>query len=154
MKIVTIAFFFRDDKILLAKKKRGFGINKWNGYGGKLEDGETQLDNIEREVKEESNLSIPKEKFKEIGVIDFYFDDKPEWNQRVVIYKVDNFSGEPEETEEMLPKWFSIDEIPYQEMWAGDDKWLPYVIEEKYFKAQMHFKAKDDSLVSCIIDGK
>lgn len=34
MKKVTIVFLVRDDKILLAMKKRGFGEGKWNGVGG------------------------------------------------------------------------------------------------------------------------
>jgi 8-oxo-dGTP pyrophosphatase MutT (NUDIX family) len=36
--------FLRDlanRKILLGYKKRGFGANKWNGLGGKVEPGET-----------------------------------------------------------------------------------------------------------------
>ena len=27
--------------ILLGRKKRGFGVTKWNGFGGKIETGET-----------------------------------------------------------------------------------------------------------------
>ena len=28
-------------QILLGRKKRGFGVSKWNGFGGKIERGET-----------------------------------------------------------------------------------------------------------------
>lgn len=152
MQIVTLAILFRGDKILLAKKKRGFGVHKWNGYGGKLEGEETVLENIVREVKEESNLDIPKDKFKEVGIIDFYFDDKPEWNQKAFVYKVENFEGDPEETEEMLPKWFELHEIPYEEMWAGDDKWIPCVLENKYFKCEMHLPGEGEKVTSLVIE--
>ena len=30
-------------QILLGRKKRGFGVSKWNGFGGKIEKGETFL---------------------------------------------------------------------------------------------------------------
>jgi ADP-ribose pyrophosphatase YjhB (NUDIX family) len=151
MKTLTLALLFRDDKILLAMKKRKFGEGKWNGYGGKLEEGETPLDGIVREIKEESNLDIAKEACKELGSVDFYFDDKAEWDQRVIIYCVDDFVGEPEETEEMMPKWFSIDEIPYNEMWKGDDQWIPYVMENKHFTGEIHFSESGEKLVSCVV---
>ncbi len=152
MRILTLAFLFRDGKILLAKKKRSFGVGKWNGYGGKLDEGETPLQAIVREVKEESNLIVPESSFVELGFIDFYFDDKPEWDQRVVIYKVDDFSGEPEETEEMMPTWFNINEIPWNEMWKGDDQWIPFVIEGKKVKGEIHFTDNGEALVSCVLE--
>ncbi len=152
MKTLTLALLFRDDKILLAMKKRKFGVGKWNGYGGKLEESEEPIDGILREIKEESNLIIEKDLCKEIGMMDFYFDDKEEWDQRVIIYRIDDFVGEPEETEEMMPKWFLLNEIPYKEMWKGDDKWIPYVIANKKFKGEVHFSESGEKLVSCVIE--
>lgn len=38
---VTLCILFDKDRVLLAMKKRGFGVGKWNGAGGKLKDGET-----------------------------------------------------------------------------------------------------------------
>ncbi|MCX6757880.1 MAG: NUDIX domain-containing protein [Candidatus Nomurabacteria bacterium] len=151
MKTLTLALLFRDEKILLAMKKRKFGVGKWNGYGGKLDEGEMPIDGLVREIKEESNLNIPKELCKELGYIDFYFNDKEEWNQRVIIYRIDNFVGEPEETEEMMPKWFPISEIPWHEMWKGDDQWIPYVITNKKFKGEVHFSEGGEKLVSCVV---
>lgn len=38
--------------ILLGMKKRGFGVGKWNGFGGKIQNGETMLECAKRhEVK-------------------------------------------------------------------------------------------------------
>lgn len=152
MKILTLAVLFRDDKILLAMKKRKFGVGKWNGYGGKLEGDEKPVDGIVREIKEESNLDIPKDACKEMGVIDFYFDDKEEWNQKVFIYRIDDFTGEPEETEEMTPKWFPADQIPFEEMWKGDDQWMQYLIANKKFKGEIHFTDSGEKLVSCVLE--
>ena len=39
--------------ICLAMKKRRFGVGKWNGVGGKLEEGESIEDAARRETKEE-----------------------------------------------------------------------------------------------------
>ena len=45
--------FVRDKlakKILLGFKKRGFGINKWNGLGGKCEPGESIIECAKRYI--------------------------------------------------------------------------------------------------------
>ena len=152
MKILTLAFLFRGDEMLLAMKKRGFGAGKWNGYGGKLEEGEKPIDAIVREMQDESGLVIEKEKFREIGYMDFYFNDKKEWDQKVIIYRVDDFVGEPVETEEMKPNYFKISEMPYIEMWVGDAKWIPYVIKNKKFKGEIYFSENGEKMVSCVIE--
>ena len=37
----TLLYLRKNDEILLAKKKRGFAKDKYNGVGGKVENGET-----------------------------------------------------------------------------------------------------------------
>jgi len=55
----TLCFLFRDEPypgILLGYKKRGFGLGKYGGFGGKLKDGETLAWAASRELREESGL--------------------------------------------------------------------------------------------------
>ena len=41
-KVLTLALVKNQaGEILLGLKKRGFGVGKWNGFGGKVEPGET-----------------------------------------------------------------------------------------------------------------
>lgn len=40
-KIFSLVFVRNASQILLGMKKRGFGQGKWNGFGGKIEQGET-----------------------------------------------------------------------------------------------------------------
>ena len=40
-KYCSLLFLRRDDQILLAMKKRGFGSDRYNGVGGKIEPGDT-----------------------------------------------------------------------------------------------------------------
>ena len=42
-KVLTLAFIRDGDQLLLGMKKRGFGAGKWNGFGGKVDPGETIL---------------------------------------------------------------------------------------------------------------
>ncbi|CAM9398354.1 unnamed protein product, partial [Phaeothamnion confervicola] len=44
-------------EVLLGLKKRGFGINLWNGFGGKVEVGETIEEGARRELLEESSVT-------------------------------------------------------------------------------------------------
>jgi 8-oxo-dGTP diphosphatase/2-hydroxy-dATP diphosphatase len=40
-KVLSLVFVREATKILLGYKKRGFGQGNWNGFGGKVEKGET-----------------------------------------------------------------------------------------------------------------
>lgn len=146
MKNLTLSFLFKDGEILLAMKKRGFGEGKWNGYGGKVEEGETVEEAAVREIGEEGNVIVKTEDLESIGIIDFHFSDKPEWNQKVHIFKVLKWEGEPEETEEMKPQWFSFADIPYDKMWAGDDIWLKKVIKGEKVFGEIHFEEEGKKL--------
>ena len=42
-KVLTLAFIRDGGRLLLGMKKRGFGAGKWNGFGGKVDLGETIL---------------------------------------------------------------------------------------------------------------
>ena len=46
------------NEILLGMKKRGFGTGKWNGFGGKIENGESAEQGAIRELEEESSLVV------------------------------------------------------------------------------------------------
>jgi len=41
----------------------------------------------------------------------------------------------------MLPKWFKINEIPYEKMWEDDKFWLPKVIEDHSVYGRVLFGA-------------
>lgn len=127
--------------MLLGLKKRGFGVGRWNGFGGKVEEGETIEEAALRELKEEIGLE-PKE-MKKLSVLNFSFLEDPK-EPEVHIFKVTEYIGNPTESEEMKPEWFSFDEIPYEQMWRGDSEWFPLVIEGKTFKGSIVFDRPSD----------
>ena len=45
-----------NERVLLGQKKRGFGMGKWNGYGGKAKEGETIERSARREFFEEAGI--------------------------------------------------------------------------------------------------
>jgi ADP-ribose pyrophosphatase YjhB (NUDIX family) len=107
-------------------KKRGFGEGKWNGPGGKLQEGETIEQACCRETHEEIGVSIIT--LEDRGVVRFVFEGKPTWDNECHIYVATEIRGEPVESEEMKPAWYPIDEIPLQDMWEDDSVWLKDVL--------------------------
>jgi ADP-ribose pyrophosphatase YjhB (NUDIX family) len=137
LKLNTLCFLIKDDKILLAMKKRGFGAGKWNGVGGKLEKDETVEQALLRETKEE--IIVTPTKFYQVATIDFYFDSQFDWDRRVIVYFATEWEGVPSNTEEMQPEWYDREKIPYDLMWEDDKYWLPKVLEGEIIHGEFLF---------------
>jgi mutator protein MutT len=147
MKHVTLLFLQREGQILLAMKKRGFGVNKWNGVGGKLDEGETREQAAIRECQEE--IGVTPINMQLAGEIDF--TDLPDVHHYCHVYTATEWDGEPAETEEMRPQWFDLDKIPYDAMWPDDELWLPTLLEGKPFKATIIINP-DDTVQKCDVN--
>ena len=122
-------------------KKKGFGLGKWNGVGGKLDFNRGDKDIFDtaiREIKEEIGVKI--KDIEKVAILSFYFPYQSEWNQDVHVFLAKNWKGEPKETDEMKPKWFKIKEIPFDEMWPDDKFWLPKILKGEKLKAKFSFK--------------
>lgn len=50
-KLLSLVLLRKNGSVLLGWKKRGFGAGKWNGFGGKIEEGETILECAKRQDK-------------------------------------------------------------------------------------------------------
>lgn len=133
----TLVFLMKDDEILLAMKKRGFGVDRWNGSGGKRKEDETIKKAAIREVQEEIGVQIINPK--QVAILNFFFSNKEDWNQQVIVYTVNKWKGEPTESEEMKPQWFKINKLPYKNMWDDDKYWLPLVLKGKSVEADFLF---------------
>lgn len=139
-KLLTLVFFIEGERILLGYKKRGFGAERWNGFGGKVEAGETINCAAKREALEECGLEILA--LEKRAIHEFLFEGKEEILE-VHTFWVSEWQGEPQETEEMKPEWFSFENIPYDTMWPDDRLWLPQFLEGKYLKTSFLFGEGD-----------
>ncbi|XP_031501837.1 uncharacterized protein LOC116265396 isoform X1 [Nymphaea colorata] len=136
-KLLTLAVVNDGSRVLLGLKKRGFGEGYYNGFGGKVEEGETIDQAAVRELKEEAGISpIGMTK---LGILIFHFDDKPcPWE--VHVFNVPEFTGEPCESDEMLPTWFAHEQIPFEQMWKDDTVWYPLFLKGQKFKGEFFFQ--------------
>ena len=137
-------------KVLLGLKKRGFGVNKFNGFGGKLEPGESVLEGALREMEEESGIKLQRASY--AAHVYFEFEGKDDLMSVHILraFTNNNEITEAIESEEMRPEWFSFLELPWNKMWIDDFYWLPYVLQGKVFRARFLFRGHDQ-IISHII---
>lgn len=134
----TLLFLRRNDEILLAMKKRGLGHGRYNGVGGKIEQGESIEQATIRECQEE--IEVTPTVFHQVARLDFLMDsDTDPWRIDGHVFVATQWHGTPTETEEMAPQWFKLTNIPYGTMWEDDTLWLPQVLDGKLIKANFTF---------------
>ncbi len=134
MKTTTLCYLLRDGEVLLGMKKegpQGFGVGKWNGIGGKVEEDESIEEAAIRETKEEIGVDIDAADLISMGSISFVYEDIPDWDQVVNVFITTRWSSQPVESREMRPQWFPIDKLPFASMWSDDEHWLPLVLQGK-----------------------
>ncbi len=136
--LATLLFVIRDGKILLIEKKRGIGAGKVNGPGGKIDPGETPLECAVRETMEE--LRVRALNVEKRGELCFAMSDIPDIHCHVFV--ADDIAGDPTETDEAIPLWTSLEDIPYDRMWADDIYWLPQMISGQTFLGRFLFEGE------------
>ncbi len=137
----TLLFVIRDDQMLLIHKKRGIGAGKINGPGGKIDPGETAMECAVRETQEE--LHVTATGVAEAGRLWFDFVDGTKIH--CIVFRADDFDGEPTETDEAVPLWFSVDDVPFDRMWQDDELWFPSLLNRVPFELKATFD--DDQLL-------
>lgn len=140
-KIFTLCIVHQHPRVLLGMKKRGFGAGRWNGFGGKVEAGETIEEAAKREIFEEAGLTVVD--MNQLGTVEFSWPNIKDDILEVHIFKAENFTGEPTESDEMRPQWFEIGNIPFDQMWADDKYWFDWLLNNKKFKAEFYFDEAD-----------
>ncbi len=145
-KYCTLVFLRHNDEILLAMKKRGFGAGHWNGVGGKIEPHETIEQAIVRETQEE--IHVTPLSWQKVAEHDFLMDSDTDtsWHMYVHAYICDEWRGEPTESEEMKPQWFTCDSIPFEKMWPDDIHWLPQVLANQKVVGEYSFSQTNQLL--------
>ena len=149
-KILTLCIVHQNDpaysgesKVLLGMKKRGFGMGKWNGFGGKVNKDESIEDAAKRELFEEAGITAMD--LQKLGILDFSWKDREDIIQ-VSIFKSKFFTGTPKESEEMKPQWFGVKEIPFDSMWSSDIHWFKLLLEDKKFSGKFIFDENNNVL--------
>ena len=114
---VVAALIKRDGKILIAKRKTGseFSYGKWEFPGGKVEAHETEHEAIEREIKEEFDVTIKSNAFIANVIMEY-----PSKVINLKLYDCTYISGEFNLHDHFEYRFVDIDDLLDYELCDGD----------------------------------
>lgn len=141
MKLATLCYVIdkKNQKTLMIlrnKKPNDYHEGKWNGLGGKFEQGESPEECAVREIEEESGLKVKSIKMK--GFITFpMFDGKDDWY--VFLFTADDYEGKLIDSPEGSLEWILNDKLSEINLWDGDKIFIPWLYEEKFFSAKFNY---------------
>lgn len=147
MEAATLCYPIVDGDLLLIRKQRGLGEGNVIGPGGKIEDGETPREAARREVREE--LRVDPTGLAKCGEFAFHFRDAdPDDDSMFVhVFTADGIDGEPSATEEAVPEWHPVTDLPYDEMWVDDRIWIPHMLDGETFVGEFVLADDGESLL-------
>ena len=150
----TLCLLLKDDKILLLKKGKGLlGQGKWNAPGGKVLPNEEPKTCAIREVFEETRLIV--KNTEEVGLLNFYNKgqrESPIWTVHAFLSR--QFDGVPIDGREGRLRWFSIDALPFDEMWEDDQYWYRLAIDATRFEGWFYYSGEFEKLIDHRIEAK
>ncbi len=128
MNLTTLCYLEKDNKYLMlhrVKKEIDMNAGKYIGVGGHIEEGESPLDCIKREVNEETGLMLDSAILR--GFITFVMGSETEYS---FLYTSEDFHGNlitncPEGDLE----WVDINKVLDLKLWEGDKIFLKLLNE-------------------------
>lgn len=155
MRNATLCFLTRGNppsEILLGFKKVGFGAGKYNGFGGKIEPGETITHAAIREVEEEIGIELSAKNLRQMARLTFIFPSDPNLDHDVYVFLAAEWEGCPVESAEMNPHWFAVENIPFEQMWQDDILWLLRVLAGERIRGHFTFGEDNETVVAWKIE--
>lgn len=133
--LTVLCLIQKEDKILLQNRVK----TDWRGYafpGGHIEIGESIVDAVVREVREETGLTITDPKL--CGIKQFPLKDGKYENGRylVFLFRADKFSGEVVSSEEGEMRWIDKRDLHEFNLVQDFDDMLKVMAEDTYNEFQ------------------
>lgn len=124
-------------EVLLGLKVIGINAGCRNGFGGKVEAGESSRRAAARELWAEAGLVVDVADLELVGVLN---TEEPDSSRLIAVFKAHDYTGEPRESDEMKDlQWFPISELPLGQMAPSDRFWLPRTLQGQAVSAELHF---------------
>ena len=130
--LTTLAYVVRDGKVLMCHRIARDGdeqYGKWNGLGGKLEQGEDAAACIVRELAEEAGIVPTAVSLR--GTVNWPGFSGPDGHVFGFVFLVTAFDGEPPARNvEGELHWVPLANLAGLDMWDGDRYFLPLVFDD------------------------
>lgn len=151
MRNTTLCHIEKDGKYLMlhrVKKENDLNHDKWVGIGGKFEDKESPEQCNQREVLEETGLTLLKSNYR--GIVTFVSD---KWETEYMhIFTSNLFEGEICECDEGTLEWIDKKELLSLPLWVGDKIFLKLIDDESYPFFSLRLEYMGDQLISAILN--
>lgn len=126
----TVCYLKKDNKVLMIKFSK-----KWDNVyappGGKFESGESPLDCIFREYKEETGLTLVKPKLQGIS----YWKDRAEGI--IFVYIAEDYQGNLLiNSDEGNLEWINLEDLLSLKQFEQNEKFTPYLFKDKLFEGK------------------
>ena len=108
--------------------------------GGHVERGESFVDAVIREVKEETGLTISKPQL--YGIKDWY--DDADYRYVVLFYKTKHFTGELQSSDEGKVWWDDFENLSHLKLTTEDMSDMLRVFLEEYLSEFFYYKDRED----------
>lgn len=155
-KIATLVYPVRNSQVLLAKKVKRIGVDKWNGWGGMVKLDEAIRAAAVRELEEESGLKAEPNDLEFIGLLNF--TNNGENGDRVLVrvyaFRLFKWGGKLESKKDEMknPTWFPIDELPSdKEFMPADPYFLPFLLRGERKIVWAEYGPKQETLIGKVM---
>ncbi|MHA7190877.1 8-oxo-dGTP diphosphatase [Arthrobacter sp. MDT2-16] len=138
-------------EVLLGLKRTGFGAGRVVALGGKIDGRESALEAVVREVAEESGIALDPSAVREAGRIAWSFPARPAWNMAAFLFTADAGTATPVPSEEIEPRWYPVDAIPWHSMWQDGPHWIPLLLEGRRVDAAIVMDTDNEGVASAVL---
>ncbi|WP_088043602.1 8-oxo-dGTP diphosphatase [Bacillus sp. EAC] len=144
----TLCFIKRNNELLMLNRIKDPTMGIWNGVGGKIEDGESTKESVQREILEETGIFIEMNQIMNKGRVTWHEDDHFFGGMHLFLAEVSNdlIFNTPIKTDEGILDWKNIEwVIDKRNQGVGEciPHFLPILLnEESSYHYSFYYKGK------------
>ena len=131
VELTVLCLIHQEDRYLLQDRVK----ENWKGCalpGGHIEPGESIVDAVIREMKEETGLTIQSPRL--CGIKQFPIEGG---RYLVFLFETDRFEGELSDSEEGKMRWVKISELPHENLVADFDDLIDVMLSDRLTEFQL-----------------